>query len=106
MFDIATLKNKRLFELQEIARSLMLKNTTQFRKNELLEKIIATLDDKGGTKVPPTTSSTTVKDSLRLKDLQEDPPPQPPSPPQVKMFSKKQNGETMKRPLKSLTNHS
>ncbi|XOD68689.1 MAG: transcription termination factor Rho [Flavobacteriales bacterium AspAUS03] len=67
MFDIATLKSKRLFELQEIARSLRLKNTTQFRKNELLEKIIATLDSKGSTYV----HSTTVKAPIRLKDPQE-----------------------------------
>lgn len=46
MFDIATLKAKKLFELQEIARSLKLKNTTQLRKNELLEKIVIVLELK------------------------------------------------------------
>lgn len=46
MFDIVTLKGKKLFELQEIARSLKLKNTTQLRKKELLEKIISALEPK------------------------------------------------------------
>ncbi|AFJ90570.1 transcription termination factor Rho [Blattabacterium sp. (Blaberus giganteus)] len=41
MFDITELKSKKLFELQEIARSSGLKKCTQLRKNELLEKIIS-----------------------------------------------------------------
>lgn len=49
MFDIVTLKGKKLFELQEIARSLKLKNTTQLRKKELLEKIISALEIKAVT---------------------------------------------------------
>ncbi|XOD66981.1 MAG: transcription termination factor Rho [Flavobacteriales bacterium Tduv] len=52
MFDIVTLKAKRLFELQEIARSLKLKNTTQLRKNELLERIISALDVKESFSTP------------------------------------------------------
>ncbi|WP_185883022.1 transcription termination factor Rho [Blattabacterium cuenoti] len=41
MFDITELKSKKLFELQEIARSSGLKKCTQLRKNELLKKIIS-----------------------------------------------------------------
>ncbi|WP_185877978.1 transcription termination factor Rho [Blattabacterium cuenoti] len=44
MFDITELKSKKLFELQEIAKSSGLKRCTQLRKNELLEKIISTLN--------------------------------------------------------------
>lgn len=51
MFDIVTLKGKKLFELQEIARSLKLKNTTQLRKKELLEKIIFALELKTGANI-------------------------------------------------------
>lgn len=39
MLDITELKDKKLVELQEIARSLKLTKWTQLRKNELLEKI-------------------------------------------------------------------
>ncbi|WP_185876934.1 transcription termination factor Rho [Blattabacterium cuenoti] len=46
MFDITELKSKKLFELQEIARSSGLKKCTQLRKNELLEKIISTVNNK------------------------------------------------------------
>ncbi|WP_185851088.1 transcription termination factor Rho [Blattabacterium cuenoti] len=46
MFDITELKSKKLFELQEIARSSGLKKCTQLRKNELLEKIISILKNK------------------------------------------------------------
>ncbi|WP_185868587.1 transcription termination factor Rho [Blattabacterium cuenoti] len=46
MFDITELKSKKLFELQEIARSSGLKKCTQLRKNELLEKIISILNKK------------------------------------------------------------
>ncbi|WP_185851675.1 transcription termination factor Rho [Blattabacterium cuenoti] len=53
MFDITELKSKKLFELQEIARSSGLKKCTQLRKNELLEKIISIFNKKKTT----TTSS-------------------------------------------------
>ncbi|WP_185864558.1 transcription termination factor Rho [Blattabacterium cuenoti] len=46
MFDITELKSKKLFELQEIARSSGLKKCTQLRKNELLEKIISIFNKK------------------------------------------------------------
>ncbi|WP_185861371.1 transcription termination factor Rho [Blattabacterium cuenoti] len=46
MFDITELKSKKLFELQEIARSSGLKKCTQLRKNELLEKIISIFNNK------------------------------------------------------------
>jgi transcription termination factor Rho len=46
MFDITELKSKKLFELQEIARLSGLKKCTQLRKNELLEKIISTFNNK------------------------------------------------------------
>ncbi|KAJ9583919.1 transcription termination factor Rho [Blattabacterium sp. DPU] len=46
MFDITELKSKKLFELQEIARSSGLKKCTQLRKNELLEKIITIINNK------------------------------------------------------------
>ncbi|WP_185860820.1 transcription termination factor Rho [Blattabacterium cuenoti] len=46
MFDITELKSKKLFELQEIARSSGLKKCTQLRKNELLEKIISILNNE------------------------------------------------------------
>ncbi|WP_185873395.1 transcription termination factor Rho [Blattabacterium cuenoti] len=44
MFDITELKSKKLFELQEIAKSSGLKKCTQLRKNELLKKIISVLN--------------------------------------------------------------
>ncbi|WP_185870602.1 transcription termination factor Rho [Blattabacterium cuenoti] len=49
MFDITELKSKKLFELQEIARSSGLKKCTQLRKNELLEKIISIFNKKNKT---------------------------------------------------------
>lgn len=64
MFDIVTLKGKKLFELQEIARSLKLKNTTQLRKKELLEKIIFALELKVG-------SNTSNQNEIHKKTIQE-----------------------------------
>lgn len=49
MFDITELKSKKLFELQEIARSSGLKKCTQLRKNELLEKIISIFNNNKNT---------------------------------------------------------
>ncbi|WP_185858623.1 transcription termination factor Rho [Blattabacterium cuenoti] len=46
MFDITELKSKKLFELQEIARSSGLKKCTQLRKNELLEKILSIFNNR------------------------------------------------------------
>ncbi|WP_185865108.1 transcription termination factor Rho [Blattabacterium cuenoti] len=46
MYDITELKSKKLFELQEIAKSSGLKKCTQLRKNELLEKIISIFNKK------------------------------------------------------------
>ncbi|WGH26921.1 MAG: transcription termination factor Rho [Candidatus Bostrichicola ureolyticus] len=40
MFNINELKGKKLFELQKFAKSLKLKNYTQLRKNDLLQRII------------------------------------------------------------------
>ncbi|WP_185872318.1 transcription termination factor Rho [Blattabacterium cuenoti] len=57
MFDITELKSKKLFELQEIARSSGLKKCTQLRKNELLEKIISIFNNK----------KTSTHSSLNLK---------------------------------------
>ncbi|WP_185869144.1 transcription termination factor Rho [Blattabacterium cuenoti] len=63
MFDITELKSKKLFELQEIARSSGLKKCTQLRKNELLEKIISILNNKNNS----TKSSLKKETSLKLK---------------------------------------
>ena len=58
MFDITELKSKKLFELQEIARSSGLKKCTQLRKNELLEKIISIFNNK----------NTSIHSSLRKEN--------------------------------------
>ncbi|WP_185862235.1 transcription termination factor Rho [Blattabacterium cuenoti] len=50
MFDITELKSKKLFELQEIARSSGIKKCTHLRKNELLEKIITIFNNKNSLK--------------------------------------------------------
>ncbi|AWU43898.1 transcription termination factor Rho [Blattabacterium sp. (Cryptocercus kyebangensis)] len=63
MYDITELKSKKLFELQEIARSSGLKKCTQLRKNELLEKIISILKKKKS----PTMSSSKIENSLLKK---------------------------------------
>ncbi|WP_185872841.1 transcription termination factor Rho [Blattabacterium cuenoti] len=60
MFDITELKSKKLFELQEIARSSGLKKCTQLRKNELLEKIIDIFNK----------NSTFSKSTLKLKKIE------------------------------------
>ncbi|WP_235610536.1 Rho termination factor N-terminal domain-containing protein [Blattabacterium punctulatus] len=63
MYDITELKSKKLFELQEIARSLGLKKCTQLRKNELLEKIISIFNKKKY----PQMSSSKIENSLLKK---------------------------------------
>ncbi|WP_185878544.1 transcription termination factor Rho [Blattabacterium cuenoti] len=66
MFDITELKSKKLFELQEIARSSGLKKCTQLRKNELLEKIISIFNNNKNT-TPTTTTNSKIENSLLKK---------------------------------------
>ncbi|WP_185859996.1 transcription termination factor Rho [Blattabacterium cuenoti] len=61
MFDITELKSKKLFELQEIARSSGLKKCTQLRKNELLEKIISIFNSNNNNKNITSTTNTKPK---------------------------------------------
>ncbi|WP_185855602.1 transcription termination factor Rho [Blattabacterium cuenoti] len=63
MFDITELKSKKLFELQEIARSSGLKKCTQLRKNELLEKIISIFNDKN-ISINPSSNSNLKKENI------------------------------------------
>ncbi|WP_185873940.1 transcription termination factor Rho [Blattabacterium cuenoti] len=81
MFDITELKSKKLFELQEIARSSGLKKCTQLRKNELLEKIISIFNKK---KIPPLSSSKIENSSLK------------------KIFKERKNSESKNRYLENI----
>ncbi|WP_185862794.1 transcription termination factor Rho [Blattabacterium cuenoti] len=65
MFDITELKSKKLFELQEIARSSGLKKCTQLRKNELLEKIISIFNSNN--KNTTSTTNPKIENSLLKK---------------------------------------
>ncbi|WP_185854908.1 transcription termination factor Rho [Blattabacterium cuenoti] len=69
MFDITELKSKKLFELQEIARSSGLKKCTQLRKNELLEKIISIFNSNN--KNTTSTTNSKIENSLLKKGLRK-----------------------------------
>ncbi|WP_185881999.1 transcription termination factor Rho [Blattabacterium cuenoti] len=71
MFDITELKSKKLFELQEIARSSGLKKCTQLRKNELLEKIISIFNNKNTTFNNKNTTNPKIENSLLKKGFKE-----------------------------------
>lgn len=66
MFDITELKSKKLFELQEIARSSGLKKCTKLRKNELLEKIISIFNRTSYPREKFTKKEIKVKKNIKL----------------------------------------
>ncbi|WP_185867247.1 transcription termination factor Rho [Blattabacterium cuenoti] len=67
MFDITELKSKKLFELQEIARSSGLKKCTQLRKNELLEKIISIININNKNTSIPSKRENSLKKGFKMR---------------------------------------
>ncbi|WP_185853439.1 transcription termination factor Rho [Blattabacterium cuenoti] len=71
MFDITELKSKKLFELQEIARSSGLKKCTQLRKNELLEKIISIFNNKNTSTYSSSKKENPLKKGFKVRKNSE-----------------------------------
>ncbi|WP_185859419.1 transcription termination factor Rho [Blattabacterium cuenoti] len=94
MFDITELKSKKLFELQEIARSSGLKKCTQLRKNELLEKIISIFNNKNTSTHSSSRKENPLKKGFKIRKNSES----------KNSFSEKKNINNGKKKLVSQEN--